>query len=402
MDDALSVKSVSTGLTAASAGTKRRRAAEPKFYAVRAGFSPGVYHTWDDCKTQIKGFKGATFKSFSSLIDAERFLAGEDNPGNGVAGSTKFYAVKSGRMPGIYTDWTSVQQQIKGWTKPRHKLFQTRAEAQRFLDEDEPRTAAGSEGLETDPTAAIDEILGEDAAELTAKPPTAKRTKKAVNGTSKVAKPVAVQYNEADYAPGTAPLPPGVEDGFDPTILLDPRTGALVYKPEEQRHATKKLRTGLSQTEPVRIHTDGSSLGNGKTGAFAGIGVYFGPSDPRNVSDPLPGTRQTNQRAELTAIQRALDIAPLNRAVVIVTDSKYSIDCVTSWYINWRKNGWKTAAGKTVENKDLVESILAKIEQRDQLMVTTGFEWIKGHANHPGNIQADRLAIEGAKKAGRA
>ena len=222
-------------------------------------------------------------KSFPSLTDAERFLAGEDNPGNGVAASTKFYAVKSGRTPGIYTDWTSVQQQIKGWTKPRHKLFQTRAEAQRFLDEDDSRIPQGLEDLETDPAAAIDDILGEGATELTAKPPATKRAKKAVNGTGKAAKPVTVEYNEADYAPGTAPLPLGAEDGFDPTIILDPATGTLVYKTEEQRQATKKVRVGVNQTEPVRIHTDGSSLGNGKSGAFAGIGVYFGPSDPRYV-----------------------------------------------------------------------------------------------------------------------
>lgn len=120
----------------------------------------------------------------------------------------------------------------------------------------------------------------------------------------------------------------------------------------------------------------------------------------RNLSETLTGARQTNQRAELTAILRALDIVPRNRAVTIVTDSRYAIDCVTSWSINWRKNGWKTAAGKAVENKDLVENILNKIEERQRLRVQTKFEWIKGHANHPGNVEADKLAVNGAKKGG--
>ena len=118
----------------------------------------------------------------------------------------------------------------------------------------------------------------------------------------------------------------------------------------------------------------------------------------RNVSESLPGSRQTNQRAELTAISRALEIVPRNRHVVIITDSRYAIDCVTTWYINWRKNGWKTSAGKAVENKDLVESILVKMGERDKLQVQTDFEWIKGHANHPGNVEADRLAVDGARK----
>ena len=117
----------------------------------------------------------------------------------------------------------------------------------------------------------------------------------------------------------------------------------------------------------------------------------------RNVSETLPGPRQTNQRAELTAIVRALDIAPMDRDVTIITDSRYAIDCVTSWYINWRKNGWKTAAGKSVENKDIVENVLAKIEERKALKVQTLFEWIKGHAQNPGNVEADKLAVNGAR-----
>ena len=118
----------------------------------------------------------------------------------------------------------------------------------------------------------------------------------------------------------------------------------------------------------------------------------------RNVSETLPGNRQTNQRAELTAVLRALEIVPRNRNVIIVTDSRYAIDCVTSWYINWRKKGWKTSAGKAVENKDIVENVLAKIEERDKLNVQTTFEWIKGHANNPGNVEADKLAVDGARK----
>lgn len=35
---------------------------------------------------------------------------------------------------------------------------------------------------------------------------------------------------------------------------------------------------------PEKVYTDGSSLGNGKAGSSAGVGVYFGPNDPRFVS----------------------------------------------------------------------------------------------------------------------
>lgn len=51
---------------------------------------------------------------------------------------------------------------------------------------------------------------------------------------------------------------------------------------------------------PLHVWTDGACAGNGQIGSKAGVGVYFGPQDPRNVSRPLDGERQTNQRAEMT------------------------------------------------------------------------------------------------------
>ena len=146
----------------------------------------------------------------------------------------------------------------------------------------------------------------------------------------------------------------------------------------------------------LRVYTDGSSLRNGTPGARAGVGVYFGPRDPRNVSEALRGSRQTNQRAELTAVLRALEITPRHRDVTIYTDSQYSIKCVTDWYKNWVKNGWKNAAGKSVENKDLIGNIREMMEEREKLGRGTFFVWVKGHANDMGNEAADKLANEGA------
>lgn len=119
----------------------------------------------------------------------------------------------------------------------------------------------------------------------------------------------------------------------------------------------------------------------------------------RNTGEPLKGSRQTNQRAELTALSRAIDLAPKDRHIEIRTDSKYSIDCVTNWFRNWRHNGWKTSAGKAVENKDLVELALEKIENRHRLGSRTEFTWVKGHANEPGNVAADNLAVTAAYQA---
>lgn len=46
-----------------------------KFYAVRKGRSVGIYNNWDDCKSQVHGYPGCQYKSFSSLKEAEDYLA---------------------------------------------------------------------------------------------------------------------------------------------------------------------------------------------------------------------------------------------------------------------------------------------------------------------------------------
>lgn len=45
-----------------------------KYYAVKAGKKPGIYDTWEACKKQVHGFKGAQYKSFTSLAEAEAFV----------------------------------------------------------------------------------------------------------------------------------------------------------------------------------------------------------------------------------------------------------------------------------------------------------------------------------------
>jgi ribonuclease HI len=111
----------------------------------------------------------------------------------------------------------------------------------------------------------------------------------------------------------------------------------------------------------------------------------------------LEGPLQTNQRAELTAVLRALETVPQKQNIHIVSDSNYSINCVTSWYKNWKRNGWKTSTGGPVINQDLVKAIRKLIDDRDAKGAKTDFEWIKGHSNDPGNEAVDILAKNGAR-----
>ena len=54
------------------------------YYAVAKGKTIGIFSTWNECQDQIKGFKGAIFKKFSSQIEAEQFItekSGKPFPG---------------------------------------------------------------------------------------------------------------------------------------------------------------------------------------------------------------------------------------------------------------------------------------------------------------------------------
>lgn len=50
-----------------------------KYYAVRKGKVPGIYRSWDACKKQIQGFSGAEYKGFTSLLEAENFMKPVEN-----------------------------------------------------------------------------------------------------------------------------------------------------------------------------------------------------------------------------------------------------------------------------------------------------------------------------------
>ena len=48
-----------------------------KYYAVRQGVKPGIYKTWEDCQMQVKGYKGAEYKSFKNISEAEEYVFGK-------------------------------------------------------------------------------------------------------------------------------------------------------------------------------------------------------------------------------------------------------------------------------------------------------------------------------------
>mgnify|MGYP000902990715 FL=1 len=76
-----------------------------KFYAVKKGKKTGIFSTWDECKEQVTGFKGAVYKSFKTLSEAEAFLEKNEKKIENIEEVDGVYAYIDGsfdRINGIY------------------------------------------------------------------------------------------------------------------------------------------------------------------------------------------------------------------------------------------------------------------------------------------------------------
>ena len=118
----------------------------------------------------------------------------------------------------------------------------------------------------------------------------------------------------------------------------------------------------------MRVFTDGSCTSNGKKNSKAGYAVWF-PDHPTWASaEKIPEDQpQTNQRAELAAINLAVKIledkGEVDCDLVIYSDSDYSINCLSTWLPGWMNRGWKTAAGKDVLHQDLIKDTTSRLSK---------------------------------------
>ena len=137
----------------------------------------------------------------------------------------------------------------------------------------------------------------------------------------------------------------------------------------------------------VQIFTDGACKGNPGPGGWGAV-IRSGAHEKE-----LSGGEQltTNNRMELLAAIRALEALKRPCHVTLTTDSVYVRDGITKWIFTWQKNGWRTADRKPVKNAELWQELLAAARPHK-----VDWRWVKGHAGHPENERADRLACDAA------
>ena len=146
--------------------------------------------------------------------------------------------------------------------------------------------------------------------------------------------------------------------------------------------------TDAAELPRVEIATDGACKGNPGRG---GWGAVLRAADGRERE--LSGGEKitTNNRMELMAAIEGLRALKRPCRVILSTDSRYVMDGLTKWIKGWQKNGWKTAAKQPVKNAELWQDLLTAAKPHRIEWV-----WVKGHAGHPDNERADKLASDAA------
>lgn len=138
--------------------------------------------------------------------------------------------------------------------------------------------------------------------------------------------------------------------------------------------------------DKIEIYTDGACKGNPGVGGWGALLVAG-----EHEKELFGGERDTtNNRMELMAVIKALELLKRPCHIMLHTDSQYVLKGITEWIKGWKAKGWKTASRTPVKNVDLWQAL-------DQAQSTHKIEWIwvRGHSGHPGNERADQLANRG-------
>ena len=276
-----------------------------------------------------------------------------------------FYAVSKGRKPGIYTTWKDCESQTKGFAGALFKKFKTFEEAVQFI------------------------------AKQTIESPTACRKARVERMPSML--PFLKKKQECTEESATESVTGSVTDSATEVS----QSNKTHIQTSGSAHTDRNESRGESSDQPhtLTVYTDGACKCNGTRRASAGIGVFFGHGDPRNVSRPISGHRQTNNVAELLAIICALETAAGSESVqsvktiVVYSDSTYAIRCCTDYGEKTRQANYPDAT----PNVQLIKRAMGLIKKLSPLAVV--FEHVAAHTNRKdvhsiGNAEADKLASQ--------
>ncbi|MGB1261688.1 MAG: ribonuclease H family protein [Cognaticolwellia sp.] len=142
----------------------------------------------------------------------------------------------------------------------------------------------------------------------------------------------------------------------------------------------------------INIYCDGACSPNpGKSGT--GMAVY----NQQQLVELWYGLYEpmgTNNTAELKGMLAAFKYAKMHidqgKTVQLLSDSKYSIDCITKWAKGWQAKGWTRGKGEEIKNLELIKQCFSLYQSLKSHLIISH---VKGHANIEGNELSDRMAV---------
>ncbi|CAF2741812.1 rnhA [Lepeophtheirus salmonis] len=405
------------------------------YYAVARGRKVGIYNSWSECRSSVDGFSRARYKKFYSLAEAEKFVKEKSDKEPEIGSKSNnfsrshtsdinqqsqnefsfdetktvpYYAVAHGREVGIYASWAECHALVDGFDGARYKIFYNRVEAQKFVKEGttkEPLTGEKSNIFSSNQTPSICYESG--SSKSGPYYAIVRGHEVGVFDSWSKCRSLVAGFDRARYKKFLSREE--AEKFVKEETFKDPWIGE---KSNKFRRNHMKNESGFSVDNTdwtyakdkeyymnddgwVKVFTYGACTNNGKKGARAGIGVFFGINSAKNISEPVSRNNQTNNSLEIQAISQAIKRVKDDglRKIVIYTDSKFAINSVEDSMPKWKKKkGWKKFCGGYVINKNDFRE-LKDIKKG----MAVKFIHIQAHKGIKGDKHADALSRKVAK-----
>jgi ribonuclease HI len=268
----------------------------------------------------------------------------------------KLYAVRKGRVPGIYSSWEKCSQQVTGFPGAVYKSFESRAAAEQFLRGTAPvRLRAARPSIPANP----DESQQAASSEQTS---------------------ADILTTVAIYTDGGCLVNPG-PGGYGVVLKIGRRRS-------ERSGGFRRTTNNRMELTACIAGLHALTAGSGPSPS-----ADFAEGIARSTADALCPASARSRESASTGCGTAGSRVPAGSIVTLYTDSKYLANGITKgWAKRWRAMAW-VRAGEPVPNADLWQQLLALCERHK---VT--FEWLQGHAGNPENERCHVLAAQALRR----
>lgn len=397
------------------------------YYSVAKGRTIGIFESWPECKKSIDGFEGAVFKKFDTKEDAEKFSktgftkTAFTAKSNISSNSSNSFTTKSNTNFTVKSNSSIAKSNNDTVERYQNVNFDSDSES----DSDKKVINTNTKKIISNNTSVKTISNNTSVKTLTRSgnashwPDGQRSAKEEANIRANInfdSDSDSDSDSESDSDNNTKTKSKSVKkieklDKLDKLILSHNNSLKIQdYDSDDNEECdineifklkdTYKSSNLICKIEDLKtfkpdtiVYTDGSCINNGYPNAEAGIGVYFGVNDSRNVSKKIDSNKKSNNIAEITAIITAYRILEEeikeNKKIVIFSDSMYAIRCITIYGEKNEKIKWN----KIIPNIELVKEAYELFKNKSNIKIIH----IKAHTDltdiHSlGNQEADRLA----------